>query len=104
MTALSPTPNGTAPITVPEAVTTPDRRPRQRSAGGTPPAWAQLGFTVASTSLIWFAVHVALTGFVLAAVPVTVLAAVIFAGAVLPDLLAARWDRLRAEQDAEADA
>lgn len=101
MTALSPVPNATGSIPLVSADAAPSRRVRIRDVDGTPPAWAQLGAAIAATSIIWVAVAVALSGYVLAAVPVALLAVGIFTAAVLPDLLALRWDRLRAEQDAE---
>lgn len=102
MTAISPTPNATVP-TAPIAL--PDARHRRVRAridwSGTAPGWAQLGAAGASAVLIWAAVAIGLAGYLWAAIPVAVLAAGIFAGAVIPDLLAARWDAQRAAQDAE---
>lgn len=99
MTALSPIPNATAPIILPDA---PSRRPRTRpDRSDLAPAWAQLAAAAVSSSLIWVAVWIVLAGYLWAALPVAVLAVAVFAGAVLPDLAAARWDAQRAAQDAE---
>lgn len=101
MTALSPTPNGTghtAPIVLPA---TPDRRSRVRDDRGTPPAWAQLTAAIIATSFVWVAVDVTLAGWLWAGLPLLALGTAVFAGAVLPDVLADRWDAQRAVQDAE---
>lgn len=98
MTTLAPNDHGTA-LTAPIVLPAPNLAPLGRD--GLAPAWAQLAAAIVATSLIWFAADVALAGWLFAAVPVVLFAAGIFAAAVAPDLLAARWDAARAVQDAE---
>ena len=101
MTTTAPTPNATGSIPLSDAEPGPVRRVRIRDFDGTTPGWAQLGAAVFASALIWAAVVIVLAGYVWASLPVAGLAVVIFVAAVLPDLLTARWDRIRAEQDAE---
>jgi hypothetical protein len=93
MTAL-PVLNATAATPIAAAPDAPSSRSRAREdRSDLPPAWAQLAAAIVATSLIWLAFDIALAGWVWAGLPLVVLAAAIFLGAVLPDLIAARWDR-----------
>jgi hypothetical protein len=90
MTTLAPNDHGTA-LTAPIVLPAPNVPALGRD--GLAPAWAQLAAAIVATSLIWLAFDIALAGWVWAGLPLVVLAAAIFLGAVLPDLIAARWDR-----------
>lgn len=98
MTALHPNPQVTAEA-VPPAVR---RRPARRRVGetvwdGTPHGATQLGAMIVAVAVGLFAVQLALHGFGWAALPCAVLTIGIVVGALLPDVLARRWDRLNAE-------
>ena len=105
MTAISPTPNATAltaPIALPDSPMRRSRGRRDESLwDATPHAAAQLAAAIVSTSLLWLAAAIVLAGYLWPVLPIVLLAVAIFAGAVLPDVLAARWDAQRAAEDAE---
>lgn len=86
---------GTAPLTM--VLETPARH-RVNVPATEVPAWAQLGCAVAVVALAWFAILLAPT-WPWAALPIGILAATLFVGTFLPDLLVAHWTR--AGQDTE---
>lgn len=101
MTALHPTTQATGTTAI---VGTPDS-PRTRRRADVPasevPAAAQLLAAIAGAACILAAI--VFGGWPWASVPMGALAFGILLGAFLPDLLAARWDRQRQQQeDAEA--
>lgn len=101
MTTLAPDSNATGTIVLPDP---PTLRPRIREdRSDLVPAWGQLAAAIVATSLIWLAAEVTVSGWFLASIPIVVIALVIFAGALLPDLIVARWEYL-AEQDDEPTA
>lgn len=102
MTAITPNHHATASTLPRVIVDTPDARERPASSHeGEPPAVAQLGAAVAAVAAAWFAVILYARGWQWGALPMAVLALGILFGAFLPDVLGRRYDRLRAEQDAE---
>lgn len=104
MSTLHPTSNATAPVRLPAPADPPMRRRRVREdRTDLAPGWAQLAAAIVATSLIWLAAGIVAAGWLWAALLVTVLGVAIFAAAVLPDVLAARWDAARALQDTEND-
>jgi hypothetical protein len=96
----SPTDNATAGPVLPDLPDTPEARTRVREdRSDLAPAWAQLAAAIAATSLIWISAGFVRDGFAWVALVLLPLAAAIFLGAILPDVLAARW----AQQDADAE-
>lgn len=102
MTALIPDHQGTGPLfTAPVLVasTVPETARRRATAPASEvPAWTQLAAAIVATSHAWFAADLILAGWRWAAAAPAVLAIAIFGGAVLPDVLAARWDRAHTNQ------
>lgn len=94
MTALTPTPNATAEVAQLALPDSPALRSRERAdRTAMPPAWAQLVAAIVATSLIWLSAGFIRDGFGWAALILLPLAAAIFLGSVLPDLIVARWER-----------
>lgn len=60
---------------------------------GMPPRGALITAAIIAAVLLWVAGAIAAAGWLWAALPIAVLAVAIVLGAILPELLAARWDR-----------